>query len=439
MSPPPALSGSAGERAAALLEKLEIFGIRPGLERTDQLLELLARPERAQPVVLVGGTNGKGSTATLLAAMVSAAGYRTGLYTSPHLESLNERIAIDGRKISDQELAEDLEHILALAAHHRLDPPTHFEILTLAAWLHFRRRQVDLAIMEVGLGGRLDATNASRPQLSILTSIDFDHEQYLGTSLEAIAGEKAAIFRPGRPALAHGGDDRRRDLLRRLAQQHQAELRLVEEQVEIEAHGAPHELPQRLSARTGRGRYRVSLPLAGEHQRIHLALAVAAAEELAADGFARLDAAAVEGGARSSRWPGRLERVELPGGRQVLLDAAHNAAGAAALARYLHHLGGKNSLVFGALADKRIDEMLDQLAPCATEIILTRPSNPRAADPHRWRRTLGAKVRLEEEPRRALAEALERTDGRIVICGSIYLVGELRQELRALFGVPPPP
>ena len=320
----------------------------------------------------------------------------------------------------------DLQEILRRAGDHGFDPPTHFEILTVAAWLAFERAEIDLAVMEVGLGGRLDATNASDPCLSLITSVDFDHEDVLGNTLEAIAAEKAAIFRRGRPAIASGGDDQRRQIFRRLAAEHGARLTLADEAVVI--------VPDRgsLVVKTANQTYRLAVPLAGEHQQSNIGVAVLAAEQLAGLGFERISKEAIEQGVAQGRWPGRLEHLELPDGSRILLDAAHNPAGARALSQYLSALDEEYTLLFGALETKRIDKMLEALAPGAQSLILTRPPHPKGADltlKSRQIRNASWIADHEHALERALAER-----NLVVICGSIYLIGPLRRRLRQRIG-----
>jgi dihydrofolate synthase / folylpolyglutamate synthase len=370
--------------------------------------------------VLVAGSNGKGSTSALLAAMASAAGLKTGLYTSPHLESVEERLRIDGQAISPEDLAGLLERIVEAAG----TPPTYFEAVTAAAFLWFSERQVDLAVMEVGMGGRLDATNVCEPELSLITSISLEHREHLGDTLAAIAREKAGTFRPGRPALVWLEDPEPSEAVRTLAAELGTDLRFAPELVKI-----LEVTPGRVRLTTPRGEYDLELALPGAHQARNLGLAVLAAEML---GFSP---EAIAEGARSCRWPGRLERVELPEDRVVLLDAAHNPEGAAALATFLD---GPIDLLFGVLGDKDVAEMLGPLAERARRIVLTTPASDRARSPEELATLLpGREVEIVPDLGQALESALQ-PGVRLVICGSIYLIGEVRKRLRERFGVPPP-
>lgn len=375
----------------------------------------------------MAGSNGKGSTSALLSAMASAAGRRTGLYTSPHLESVEERLRIGGRAIGPEELAGLLDRIVEVAE------PTYFEAVTAAAFLWFSQRQVDLAVLEVGMGGRLDATNVSDPLLSLITSISLEHREHLGDTLAAIAREKAGTFRPGRPALVWIEEPEAAESVRAVAAELGTDLRFAPGLVTIRE-VVPMGLDgQRVRLATPGGEHDLEISLPGAHQAKNLALAVLAAETL---GFGR---EAIEKGARSCRWPGRLERVSLPDGGLVLLDAAHNAEGAAALAGFLDQLPGPIDLLFGALGDKDVAEMLGPLAPHARKIYLTTPASDRARPPEEVAGLLAGREGVEVVP--DLEKALDRAlqpGARLVVCGSIYLIGEVRKRLRERFGVPPP-
>jgi dihydrofolate synthase / folylpolyglutamate synthase len=424
MSPIPA--------AEDTLARLEPLGMRLGLEPFRRLLAALGDPHLGVPAVLVAGTNGKGSTAALLAAIGCAAGYRTGLYTSPHLEEPRERIRVDGLALPSLELDRLLDAVVQAAPE---EPPTPFEALTAAAFLAFAEAGVELAVLEVGLGGRLDATNVVIPALSLVTEIALDHREHLGATVEAIAAEKAGILRPGVPALAWVTDPAAAAALARVAGEQGVELELLPEawQVETVASG-PGGQRVRLSGPTGSRQ--LALPFAGAHQLGNLALAVAAAEDLTVSGWPRL-VDAIARGVAGCRWPGRLESVALPGGRRVVLDGAHNPHAAQALAAALGAEREPWALVFGALADKDVAAMAAVLAPRAAAIFLAPPENPRALP-------LAALAALPPLRRgaqagdagAALAAALAGPHPAVVVTGSLYLVGEARRWLRQRYGVP---
>ena len=422
-----------GVDPASLLSRLESLGIRLGLEKTRELLSALGDPQKSLPAVLVAGTNGKGSTSALLAAMAEAAGHRTGLYTSPHLETVEERLRIDGKAIDPGRLGALLERIVGEAERVQGTPPTYFEALTVAAFLGFAEAEVDLAVLEVGMGGRLDATNLSEPILSVITPIGFDHQEFLGDTLADIAREKAGILRPGRPALAWIEDAEPAAAVRESAAFVGARLAFAQDEVEIEEIEPLGWEGQAVRLKTPVRRYYLRLALLGDHQAKNLGLAVRAAEIL------QIGPGAIAAGAAACRWPGRIEAVDLPGGRRAVLDAAHNESGAAVLAAFLERTGEPVDFLFGVLADKDYDRMIELLAPHAKRWVLTTPQNPRAKDPAELAALLpGREVVIEPDPEKALDKALAFGGRTLVACGSIYLIGEIRKGLRERFGVPGP-
>ncbi|MES1240133.1 MAG: folylpolyglutamate synthase/dihydrofolate synthase family protein [Acidobacteriota bacterium] len=409
-----------------LLSRLERLGIRLGLESFRRLCTDLGDPQLRFRSVLVAGSNGKGSTSSFLAAMARAAGLKTGFYSSPHLESVRERIRIDGRCISEEDFGRDLERVVRTAPQE----PTYFEAVTAAAFLAFASEEVDLAVVEVGMGGRLDATNVCEPLLSLVTSVSLEHQEHLGDTLALIAREKAGIFRPGRPALAWVEEPEAAESLRKVADEVGAGLRFGQDLatvVEVVPEGWGG---QRIRLMTPKGEHDLRTDLPGAHQVRNLGLAVLAAEELG------LAPQSISQGARTARWPGRLERIELPDGGRVLLDAAHNDEGAGVLAGFLATLPGKADLLFGVLADKDVSGMIGRLAPLVDRIVLTTPPSDRARRPEEVAVLLPGRA-VEMEP--DLGAALDRAfvpGGTLVACGSIFLVGEVRKRLRERFGVP---
>lgn len=418
--------------SAEILAELSGHGVRLGLGPFRELLAALGHPERCAPAVLIAGTNGKGSVAALLDAALAAGGYSTLRATSPHLTRPHERVRLRGAPIDEPRLAQLLARVLAAAP--ALTPPTYFEALVAAAFLAGAEAAVDAQVLEVGLGGRLDATNAADATVAVVTRIGLDHVAELGPTLGAIAREKAGVFRPGAPAVVGAQPAEAAAALAAAAAAAGAPLVRAAALVAIERAAFRGLDGHRLELATRGASYRLDLALAGEHQVDNAVTALAAAEQLAALGFPALDRTAVERGFAAARWPGRLEAVTAPGGATVLFDAAHNADGCAALARFLERLGRPFALLFGALADKQIEAMLPPLADRATAVVLTRPDSPRALDPAELVRRAGALARpprLEVEPRRALEVALAASPGLLVVAGSITLVGPLRGALGA--------
>ncbi len=417
----------------SILSRLEALGIKLGLERARSVLTAMGEPQRRFPAVLVAGTNGKGSTSAFLAAMAGAAGYRTGLYTSPHLERVEERLQIDGRLIETGRFGQILADLVALAERETGAPPTYFEAVTLAAFQWFADEQVDLAVVEVGLGGRLDATNLCDPILSLITPIGFDHQEFLGNTLASIAREKAGILRPGRTGLVWASEPEAAESVREAAAEIGADLRFASSEVRIDEIVPEGWTGQRVRLATPVRDYDLAIALLGAHQAINLGLAVRAAEILPDLGFDRVDLRSIQEGAAACRWPGRLEVIDLPGGRRVLLDAAHNPDGAAVLAGFLDRMGEPIDLLFGVLADKDYTAMLGLLAPRARRIVLTAPASQRAKDPAELAALLAGhagEVIVEPDRDRGLDRALALGGEILVACGSIFLIGEVRTRLR---------
>jgi dihydrofolate synthase/folylpolyglutamate synthase len=414
----------------ARLESLGQRGIRLGLAAIDAVCDRLGRPERRVPSVLVAGTNGKGSTAATLAAIAGAAGFAAGLYTSPHLERVNERIRIRGEDVGDEELDAELGEVFAAADRAPGIPLTYFEAMTAAAFTTFARRSLDLAILEVGLGGRFDATNVAPAVLSVVTSISLDHVEDLGGTIAAIAFEKAGVFRGGRPALVASRRPEALAVFDDVARQTGARLHRLADEVEIVAEkasvrGTPFSLA------TPSGRYALATPLAGVHQVENASAAVRAAELLPPP--FRIEPDAVARGVAGVRWPGRLERFSARG-RTVLVDGCHNADGARALAEFLAESGLRADLVFGAMTDKDIEAMGRVLSPGVGRIRFVRASDsPRAAEADELRRRF-APARVDARASESLAAALEEllaapAADPIIVAGSLYLVGEARSLL----------
>jgi dihydrofolate synthase/folylpolyglutamate synthase len=416
----------------ARLASLGQRGIRLGLAAIDAVCERLGRPERRVPSVLVAGTNGKGSTAATLAAIAGAAGFSTGLYTSPHLERVNERIRIYGEDIGDGELDRELDEVFAAADRDPAIPLTYFEAITAAAFTAFARRSLDLAVLEVGLGGRYDATNVAPAVLSVVTSISLDHVEDLGGTIAAIAFEKAGVFRGGRPALVASRRPEALAMFEDVARQTGANLHRLTDEARIDLEESSI-LGTRFALATPAGRYALATPLAGAHQAENAAAAVRAAELL--PGPFRVEADAVLRGVASVRWPGRLERFFVRG-RTVLVDGCHNADGARAIAEFLAGNGLRADLVFGAMADKDVETMGKALTPAVGRIRFVRASDsPRAARAEELRRRF-APGRPDACASESLSAALEElladpSADPIIVAGSLYLVGEARSLLHS--------
>jgi dihydrofolate synthase / folylpolyglutamate synthase len=362
------------------------------------LLRYLGRPERAYPSIIVAGTNGKGSTSATLTSILNASGYRAGLYTSPHLVDMRERWQIGGAMIEEALL--DLAAERLRAASERVGiTPTYFEALTLVAFIAFAEAQCDVAVLEVGMGGRLDATNVVRPIAALITPVGFDHTEYLGNTLRQIAGEKAGVIHRGAIVLTSNDDPDVVRIIRNRA------LKF----------GNPfHHV-------TGRH----PTPLPGWFQEHNAALAVRAAEELRAK-LPEITPASIERGVAETRWRGRLERIEIAG-KQVWVDGCHNAHAAEAIAPYIaSKIPAPRLLVFGIMADKDVERVAEILLPLFDAVITTEPFPPRSMPAEKLAeraREMGLEAAAEPDPRHALGRALVAPQPSVFVGGSLYLAG----------------
>jgi dihydrofolate synthase / folylpolyglutamate synthase len=408
----------------------EIKTAKFGLERIEQVLEALGRPQDRLRFVHVAGTNGKGSTSAMIASALHAAGRRTGLFTSPHLAEPTERIQIDGRPISAARFAAAFDRVHAAVEQLLADGiidlhTTYFETVTAMAMVVFAEEGMDMVVLEVGLGGRLDATNVVTPELCVITPIDFDHEAFLGRSLEAIAGEKAGILKAGVAAVFSRQRSEAAAVLDLRAMQLCIPVARTEawkiEDLELDARGSRFLLSGELDLR-------IACPLAGEHQVENAATAAVALTRLA------VSEPEIIAGIAQTRWPGRLERVsEHP---EIILDGAHNPAGARALASYIarFYSGRRVRLIYGAMRDKAVDEIGGILFPLAQQVIATAPRQARALSPESIRQVSDhPDLRIAANLGEALAMVRDAADATaedaIFITGSLFLVAEAREIL----------
>ena len=422
---------SYAEAVAALTARGR-FGVRMGLERVEAVMAEAGHPERGLRGALVGGTNGKGSVVAMLRSVLAAAGYRVGTMPKPHLVSYRERVAIDGEPISRKDFAAAVSRALPAIDRvaERLGPPTEFEALTAAAIGELVRQRVDLAIVEVGLGGRLDATNVLDLGVAAITNVRRDHEAILGSTLTAIGREKAAIVKPGNIAVTGAAGRGLRPILDRCAAVEAPLLRAGARQP-YRAHVVGADWGGiTVDATTPRRRLpELRIGLLGAHQAENAAVALAVLDALQERHGIELDEAHLRTGLLAARWPGRLEVLD--GGRlglrRVLLDGAHNPDGAAALARALGALGLRRpAIVFGAMRGKKVRAVLEALAPLEPRFVFTRVEDPGAHEPEElaeiWR-GLGGRAATAPDPEAALA----RVEGDpVVVAGSLYLVGAVR-------------
>jgi dihydrofolate synthase/folylpolyglutamate synthase len=431
----------ADPRYRAALDALRArgrFGIRLGLSRTRALLRRLGDPHSGLPGVLIGGTNGKGSVQAMVASALAEAGYRVGQTPKPHLLSYRERILVDGRPITVADFAPLVEQVLEAAerVERRHGPPTEFEIVTGAAFEWFRRSGVQVGVIEVGMGGRLDATNVWQGGVSAITNVALDHTEYLGSTVAAIAREKAQIIKRGDHAALTGADEDALAVISRRSRRVSVPLRVVRPlAIEGMDRSGVH-------LRRANGS-RLTLALLGRHQSANAALALAILDALADAGIAHATDEQISRAFATVRWPGRLELVSPPGEPEIVIDGAHNPHGTAALAAALDELvpllsRGRPTLLLGVLGDhKDIAAMLEPLRAGralagATVLTTTVPDSPRSLPAGALAAAWGVGARAIEKPAAALDEARRvsrREAGPLVICGSLYLVGYLRGRL----------
>ena len=421
-------------QAVAALTERGRFGVSLGLERVERLLAEVGHPEHGLRGALIGGTNGKGSVVAMVRSSLVAAGHRVGTMPKPHLVSYRERIAVDGEPISAADFAAAVARVLPaidrVAAE--VGPPTEFEALTAAAIVELARRRIDLALVEVGMGGRLDATNVLDLGVATITNVQRDHERYLGSSLAAIGGEKAAIVKRGNLAVTGATGRGLRPILERCA--------ALDVPLRRSGHRQPYRVTVReagwdgllVEARTPNGTLGdLRIGLLGSHQADNAAVALAIIDALAERWGVAVAETALRNGLAGVRWPGRLELLDgaRVGLSRVLLDGAHNPAGATALAAALAELGVRRpAIIFGAMRSKRVTAVMRALAPLQPRLVTTRVRDPGAHDPRTlaraWHRVTGRRARIADDPADALA--IVAGEPLVVVAGSLYLVGTVR-------------
>lgn len=410
--------------SSAYLASLNVDKMRFGLKVIRELLSSLGNPQNSFKTITIAGTNGKGSTAAMISSILSSAGYKVGLYTSPHLVDVRERIVINGKKIPWK----DFNRIIAYVKSKKEQPVTYFEFLTAVAFVYFQSQKVDIAVLEVGLGGRLDATNVCKPLVSVITNIAFDHTAYLGNTLESITCEKAGIIKRNGICVTAAKQKIVLDLLESTCLRRKAKLYRLNRDIKIKK--------QKDGLLTYQGLYldikNLQISLRGEHQLSNAAVTLATIELCAEKGFP-VDEAAIHAGLKDTRWEARLEIMQ--DNPLFLLDGAHNPAGISALCRALkkdfsyHRL----ILIFGTLADKDYRQMLKKIAPLAQKIIITKLKTNRAMSPDNIRIILdkmGYAAIMTENVNQSIkmAQVLAGKEDLICATGSLYLAGEVKQE-----------
>ena len=435
------------QQAWNYLDSLQFFKIKLGLDSMERFLGLLGDPQRRLRFIHVAGTNGKGSVAAALLSVLARAGYRVGLYTSPHLSCVRERFRINKDFIPEADFARQGRAIHEVLGGEQI---TYFEVTTALALLWFAAEEVDVAIMEVGMGGRLDATNVITPLVGVITNVSLDHQAYLGDTLAAVAAEKAGIIKPGVPLVSGVAADDSRRVVEKRCRELAAPLYLLGRDFSWQAAGktARAEAGASQPAAAGSWTYRglhgaiegLNSPLRGSYQRDNLSLALATLELLATS--LPVGEQDLRAGLAAVSWPGRLELLELSreeqgGQRRVLLDGAHNPAGVAALVAALEadFTYRRLVMIWASMADKDVAAGLNLIAPLCDTLILTRPESERSATPAEMRRLLApeprARVLEAADPLAALdlAWRLSEAEDLVAVAGSLYLVGAARSIL----------
>ncbi len=410
---------SSFKDAIRYLESLAVLGVKFDLTRITKVLEVFDIPQDRLKVVHVAGTNGKGSVCAFLSSILQPAGYRVGLYTSPHLTEVTERIQINGQNINQAIFAGLICEVRKVCDSRRIKL-TYFELLTAVAYIYFEREKVDLAIIETGMGGRLDATNVIKsPLVTVITNVDYDHTEYLGNTLRKIAGEKAAIIKTDGIVVTAVTQPEVLAVLKEQCRKKKARLVRADKTIKIPAGW--------------------KIGLQGSHQKVNAACAVGVIKELRQQGF-KISEKSVKQGLARAFWPGRLEVFKLPSAdrhlRTVLIDGAHNPAGMRSLAAYLEHWksgSGKVVLVFGVLKDKDYNQMIKIIAPLTEQVILVRPGSNRALVPQRIKKLWPGNipVLIADSIPQAIRKALKLSGKKdlVTVTGSLYTVGEARKIL----------
>lgn len=431
----PEMKSSAYQECLDQLFRLGRFGIKLELETIETILQRLNNPHKNYNIVHVAGTNGKGSTATYVSSILRQAGFTTGVYTSPHLVRFNERICVNGREISDDEVVAAFQAVKEVDTGKR--KATFFEITTAMAFVHFSRRKVDWAVIETGMGGRFDATNIVAPQVSIITNLSIEHTEYLGSTIRDLAREKGGIIKQDTPVVTAVSQPSGIEVLERLAQERQAPLFRYKKEFFTRKQPGKHRIQYKGIFQSFRD---MAMPLPGDHQRENLGLALAACELIfdrlrKADPAQTLTPDLIRQGLAGAKWPGRLEVVRrFP---LVILDGAHNLKAARLLGKYLSKTlaGKKLTLVIGILNDKPYEAMLACLVPCAEKLILTQPKIDRSLDVKilkaAARKFFHGPILEIEDVKEAVTHAMTGVSGDEAVCiaGSLYVVGEAKQKI----------
>lgn len=422
--------------AMEYLDNAAMFGMNFGLERTINILKHLGNPQDKIKCIHIAGTNGKGSTTAMISSVLRESGYKVGMHTSPYIEVFEERIQINNKNIPKERLAEIITKVRAavdLLDTAKIGVPTYFELVSCAAFLYFCEEKVDFAVIEVGLGGRLDSTNVMVPELSIITSISYDHMNILGNTLGEIAGEKAGIIKENVPVIAYPNDDEVMEVIKNKCEEMVSELIIADKIGElVKIIKGENTIPYQIACiDTVKNKYELKLPLLGEHQIKNATVAICALEKLSEVGY-EITLKSILNGINKVTWPGRLEVLkESP---MVVIDGAHNLGGIKALAENTKKYFSYNNmvLILGILADKQVEEMIKTIVPMASKVITVTPNNNRAESNvelmdiiKKYNENCEAIDNYEEAYKKGLSYCSE--DDLLLISGSLYMIGDMRK------------
>lgn len=421
------------------IENTAKFGKNKGLERTNKILELLGNPHKDLKCIHIAGTNGKGSTTAMLTQILIESGHKVGMYTSPFIEEFEERIQINSNNIPKERLCEVVEKVkIAVDKTCELgyDEPTEFEIITAVMFVYFQEEKVDYAVIEVGLGGRIDATNVVNPLISIITSISYDHVKILGNTLEEIAYEKAGIIKEKTPVILYPVEEEAKLSIEKVAKEKQSPIIYVKKEdsmLKEKLYNVPY---QEIIINTSKNTYEIQLSLLGTHQLLNCSVVIKAAEELQNIGVNIKKEHIIEG-LKKVKWAGRLEMLKAK--PMVVIDGAHNIDGIKSLKNSINTYFKYNKfiLIMGILSDKQVDDMVKVITPEASNIITVTPPSYRAENSSglveiikKYNSNCEAIENYKEAYEKALSYANE--NDLILICGSLYMVGEMRKTIRTI-------
>lgn len=419
------------------IENTAKFGKNKGLERTNKILELLGNPHKDLKCIHIAGTNGKGSTTAMLTQILMESGYKVGMYTSPFIEEFEERIQINNNNIPKEKLCEVVEKVkiaVDKACELGYDEPTEFEIITAVMFVYFNEERVDYAVIEVGLGGRIDATNVINPLISIITSISYDHIKILGNTLEEIAYEKAGIIKEKTPVILYPVEEEAKLSIEKVAKEKQSPITYVKIENAVlkeKLYNVPY---QEITVNTSKNTYEIQLSLLGTHQLLNCSVVINAAEELQNIGV-NIKKEHIIDGLKKVKWPGRLEMLKAK--PMVVIDGAHNIDGITSLKSSINTYFKYNKLILimGILSDKQVEEMVKVITSEASNIITVTPPSYRAENSSELVEIIkkyNSNCEAIEDYKEAYAKALSyaNEDDLVLICGSLYMVGEMRKTIR---------